>query len=229
MIARPTPSQVPSHRALRLAWWAAFLLTIALLAAIGFARSASAAGPVLPATSAPISPPLEAGEECEADEPDCAEEEGGEQECELDEDGEEECEEAGEEEGEAPPECLLRTAQPRVSISAAQQRLHLDVRYTLASPADLSIGLRSSGGKGAVALPGNKRHLSQSGSFHETFQLSEAETERAVTAKQFTVRLRVLDVPSSCHHYDFRHLRIRHGGEQSPIFSETGTDLRAGR
>jgi len=230
MIARSTPTPAPSQRALRLAWWGAFLLTIVLLAAVGFARSASAADlHALPGASAPIPPPFEDGEECEADEPECAEAESEEEECELGENGDEECEGVDQAEGEAPPECLLRTAQPRVSVSAGQQRLRLDVHYTLTAPADVSISLRSSGSKGSMALPASKRHLSHSGSFHETAQLSEEETERALAAKQFTVRLHVLDVPWSCHRYDFRHLRVRHGGQQSPVFSETGTDLRAGR
>jgi hypothetical protein len=230
MIARRSPAPEPSHRALRFAWWAAFLATVALLAAIGFARSAHAASPpALPGASAPIPPPFEDGEQCEADEPDCAEEELDEEECELGEDGEEECEGLDQEEGEAPPECLLTTARPRISVSAAQQRLRLDVRYTLAAPAEVNVGLRSSGGKGTVALAASKRHLSHSGNFHETAQLTEAETERALAAKQFTVRLQVLDVPGLCHRYDFRHLRLRHGGQQSPVFSETGAELRAGR
>jgi hypothetical protein len=221
MFARPVPSPAPSQCALRLAWCLAFLLTVALVAGIGSARAAD-----LPAASSALAPSFEEGE-CEADEPECAEE--GDEECELGEDGEEECLEAGDGEDEAPAECLLTTARPRISISSAQQRLRLEIRYTLAGPADVAIGLRSSGGKGSVTVPTSKHHLSHSGNFHETVQLSDAETERALDAKQFTVRLHVLDVPSSCHRYDFRHLSVRRGGQQSPVFSETGADLRSGR
>jgi hypothetical protein len=223
MFAKPSPAPSPSQRALRLTWGVAFLLTIALIAGISSARAAE-----LPAASSALAPSFEEGE-CEPDEPDCAEEEGdeNEEECELGEDGEEECVELGEDE--APSECLLTTAKPRISISAAQQRLRLDVRYTLADPADVAIGLRSSGGKGSVTIPASKHHLSHSGNFHETVELSDAETERALDAKQFTVRLHVLDVPWSCHRYDFRHLTDRRGSEQSPVFSETSADLRAGR
>jgi hypothetical protein len=228
MFAKPTPSPAPSQRVLRLAWCLAFLLTIALIAGISSARAADL--PTMPGAGATIAPPFEEGE-CEPGEPDCEEEgdENEDEECELGEDGEEECVEVGDGENEAPPECLLTTARPRVSISAAQQRLRLDVRYTLTDPADVAIGLRSSGGKGSMAVPTTKHHLSHSGNFHETFELSEAETERALGAKQFTVRLHVLDVPWSCHRYDFRHLNVRHGGEQSPVFSETSADLRSGR
>jgi len=225
MFARPGPHPTPSQRTLRLAWWLAFIFTIALVAGISSARATELA--TTPGAAA-ISPPFDEGE-CEADEPDCAEEEGYEEECELSEEDEEECIEAGDGEGEAPPECLLTTARPRVSISSAQQRLRLDLRYTLTDPADVAIGLRSSGGKGSVTVPATKHHLSHSGSFHETFELSEVETERALAAKQITVRLHVLDVPWSCHRYDFHHLSVRHGGQQSPVFSETSTDLRAGR
>ncbi|MET0559270.1 MAG: hypothetical protein ABW065_11435 [Solirubrobacterales bacterium] len=230
MLAKTASHPAHSPRTIRVAWWVAFAITIALVVGLGMARSADAANLALPGPSASIQPPFEDGEECEADEPDCAEEEGeGEEECELDEDGFEECVGSEEDEDEAPPECLLTTARPRISIAADQERLRLDVRYTLAAPADVSISLRSSGSKGALALPAGKRHLSRSGSFHETTQLTGTETERALAAKQFTVRLHVLDVPGSCNRYEFRHLRVRRGGEQSPVFSETGADLRAGR
>jgi len=217
MLAKPNPVQAPSQRTIRLAWWLAFVATIVLLAAVGLARSAQAAGPPAPSPGASLLPPFEAGEECEADEPECAEEDEGEEECEI---GEEECEEDEAEEGEAPPECLLTTAQPRLSISASQQRLRLQVHYTLAGPADVTIGLRSSGGKGSLTLPASKHHLSHSGSLHQTFALSEAETERALDAKQFIVRLHVLDVPWACHRYDFHHLSIKRGSPVSPAFSE---------
>jgi hypothetical protein len=219
MIAKPNPTQAPSQRALRLAWWVAFATTILLLAAVGLARSAQAArSPVTPNPDASLLPsPFEEGEECEADEPDCTEDEGEEEECET---GEEDCEEAEGEEAEAPPECLLTTARPRLSISDSQQRLRLQVRYTLSGPAEVAIGLRSSGSKGSLTLPASKHRLSHDGTFRQSFALSEAETERALNAKQFTLRLHVLDVPWSCHRYDFHHLSVRHGGHDAPAFSE---------
>lgn len=228
MFVRPGPHPAPNQRTLRLAWWLAFIFTIALIAGISSARAADL--PALPGTGTAITPLFEEGE-CEPDEPDCAEEEGeeDEEECEEDEDGEEECIEVGDGEGEAPPECLLTTARPRVSISSAQQRLRLDLRYTLTAPAEVAIGLRSSGGKGSATVPATNHRLSHSGNFHQTFELSEVETERALAAKQVTVRLHVLDVPWSCHRYDFHHLSVRHGGQQSPVFSETSADLRSGR
>lgn len=220
MIAKPDPAPAPSQRTIRLAWWLAFTATIVLLAAFGVARSAQAAGPAnAPNPSASILPPFEEGEECEAAEPECTEEET--EECEAG--GEEECEEAEAEEAEAPPECLLTTARARLSISDSQQRLRLQLRYALTAPVDVAIGLHSSGGKGSLTLPASKHHLSHSGTFRESFALSEAETERAIDAKQFTLRLHVLDVPSSCHRYDFHHLSVKRGGQRSPVFSEASS------
>jgi hypothetical protein len=217
MLAKQTPAHAPSQRMIRLAWWLAFAATIVLLAAVSVARSAQAAGPSSPPDpSASILPPFEEGEECEADEPECTEE--GEEECEAGD--EEECEEAEAEGAEAPAECLLTTARPRLSISDSQQRLRLQLRYTLSGPAEVSIGLRSSGGKGPLTLPASKHRFSHSGTFRESFALSAPETERALDAKQFTVRLHVLDVPSSCHRYDFHHLSVKRGGHDAPAFSE---------
>jgi hypothetical protein len=227
MLLKPQAAP-PSHRAVRLAWWVAFLLTIALLAAISLARSARADG--IPAATGPglpvVAPPPEGEEECEAGEPSCAEESGAE---ECGESGEEECEEGfAEAEGEAPAECLLTTARPRVAVLADQRQLRLEVHYTVAAAADVIVSLRSSGGKGSVALGAHRRHLARSGAFHETAALSAAETERALAAREFTLRLRVLDVPWSCHRYDFRHLAVKRQGHGGSVFSETAADLRAG-
>lgn len=224
MIAKPESAAAPSRRTVRLAWWVAFVLTIALLAGLGLARSAHATAParaVRPDLSIP--PPFEAEEECEADEPSC-EEELSVEEC---EEGEEECE--GLEEGgeEAPAECLLTAAQPRVVVSSEQRRLRLEVRYSLAGPADVLTSLRGSGGHGSVSLAAQKHHLSHSGSFEESAELSPAEATRALAANQFTVRLRVLGVPWSCHRHDFRHLSVKRQAHGGAVFSETVADRRA--
>src|SRR5690348_14757330 len=93
----------------------ALLLSIALLATLGLAPSAFAED----ALDANPSAALLEDEECELGEPDCVEELGFE-ECEEAEDGEElECEEepAPLGAGEAPADCLLTSARPRVSIA----------------------------------------------------------------------------------------------------------------
>lgn len=204
----------------------ALLLSIALLASLGFAQSALAQDPLGDDPGAAFFE-----EECELGEPDCVEELGFE-ECEEAEDGEElECEEEPEplRAGEAPADCLLTSARPRVSIAGGQGRLKLDVRYEVSAPADVSVSLRSAGGKGTVAMPPERLRLSRGGVFHETLELSEEETERALSAREFSVRLRVADVPSSCRRYELQRLTVKRGGEESPSFSTPGPNARSSR
>ncbi len=205
----------------------ALLLSIALLASLGFAQSAFA-------QDAPGADPSAAffeEEECELGEPDCVEELEFE-ECEEAEDGEElECEEEPEplRAGEAPADCLLTSARPRVSIAGGQGRLKLDVRYEVSAPAEVSVSLRSAGGKGSVAMPPERLRLSRGGSFHETLALNEEETERALSAREFSVRLRVAGAPSSCRRYELLHLTVKRGGDESPVFSAPSADARGSR
>ena len=205
----------------------ALLLSIALLLSLGFAPSALARD----ALGADPGAALFEEDECELDEPDCVEELGLE-ECEEAEDGEElECEEEPEppRAGEAPAECLLTSARPRVSVSGGAQRLKLDVRYEVSAPAEVSVSLRSAGGKGTVSMPPERLRLSRGGSFHETLELSEKETERALSARQFSVRLRVAKAPSSCRRYELQRLTVKRGGEESPVFSAASPNGRSGR
>lgn len=219
----PSSTPIEQRRTARLAWLAAFLLTLTLVAGLSLARSSSAAPPPL---KAPIAAPTfeDEEEECGADEPECEGEE-----CEWNEDEEvEECEGEDGDEGEAPAECLLTSAQPQVSVSEAGRRLRLSVRYTVDAPVQVSVSLRASGGKGGLAIAADKRRLSHSGSFQDTTSLSPSETERALAAGQFTVRLRASGVPWSCHRYDFRHLTVKRQGHGGAVFSESRADLRAG-
>lgn len=228
MHANPDSHPAPGGRAAWLARPLPFLLAIALLLlGAALAPAAVAGAPAGPVSQA--APPFEEEGECEED-PFCEEAFEGE-ECEAFEAEEEECEEeegAGPAKGEAPAECLLTSARPRISISGPRRRLRLAVRYTLAGPAEVVVSLRSSGG-GPVSVAPSRHRLSHSGSLHETAALSEEETERALAAKRFTVRLRVLGVPWSCRRYDVRHLDVRRGGEEARSFSERAADLRAGR
>ena len=228
MFSQPgTP--IEQRRAARIAWWVAFLLTLALVAGLGLARSSGAAPATVP-PKAPVPSPFEAEEEgCEAGEPDCVEASTAE-ECEWGEGEEfEECEGEAGDEGDAPDECLLTSAQPQVTISGAQQRLRLSVRYSVEAPAEVAVSLHASGGKGSLTVAAERRRLSRSGSFQDTASLSPAEAERALAASQFTVRLRVTGVPWSCHRYDLRHLTVKRQGHGGAVFSERQTDLRAGR
>jgi hypothetical protein len=222
----PPSTPAERRRAARAAWLAAFLLTLALLAGLGLARAGSAA-PAAP--KAPVAaPPFEAEEEeCGAGEPEC---EGAGEGCEWAEDEElEECEGEAGDEGAAPPECLLASAQPQVAVSEPQQRLRLSVRYTVEAPVEVAVSLRASGARGGLTIAAEKHRLSRSGSFQDTTDLSPAETERALAAGEFTVRLRAIGVPWTCHRYDFRHLTVKRQGHGGAAFSESRSDLRSGR
>lgn len=226
MLSQPDPP-IEQRRAARVAWWAAFLLTLLLVAGLGLARASSAAPPAAPTKAPPTPSPVEdEEEECEAGEPECAE---ASEECEWDEGEElEECEAEAGEEGDAPAECLLTSAQPQVTVSGVQQRLRLSVRYTVEAPAEVAVSIRGSGERGGLTIGAEKRRLSHSGSFQDTTGLSPSEAERALAAGQFTVRLRVIGVPWSCHRYDFRHLTVKREGHGGAVFSEGRADLRAG-
>lgn len=198
------------------------LVTIAFLTGLGLTQSAAAEDPLDADPSAFFE-----DEECAAGDPDCEELLEGE-ECEAIGDEEEECEEELEElAGEAPAECLLTTARPRISIAAGQEKLRLDVRYTVSGPANVSVSLRASGNKGGLSVAASRHRLTRDGTLHETAELSEEETERALAAREFTVRLRVTGVPWSCHRYDVRHLVVKRGGDDNPVFSESQPDSRA--
>lgn len=215
----PYSTPIQQRRAARMAWLFAFLLTLALVAGLGLARSSNAA--TAPAKAPVDSPSFEAEEEeCAADEPECDEGE----ECEWDE----ECEAEDGDEGEAPAECLLTSAQPQVTVSGAQQRLRLSVRYTVEAPVEVAVSLRASGGRGGLTIATEKHRLNHSGSFQDTTGLSASETERALAADEFTIRLRAIGAPWSCHRYDFRHLTVKHQGRGGAVFSESRADLRAG-
>ncbi len=197
------------------------LLSIALLASLGFAHSVAAEDEI----GADPSAAFFEDEECAPGDADCEEivETG---ECEALED-EEFCEEEAEEiEGEAPAECLLTSASPRVSIGGGQEKLRLDVRYTVSGPANVTISLRASGNKGSVAVAPSRHKLNRDGTLHEIAELNAEETERALAAREFTVKLRVAGAPSSCRAYETRRLVVKRGGAESPVFSERPAEAR---
>jgi hypothetical protein len=174
------------------------LLSIGLLVSAGF--SASALAEDVPGAEADAA--FFEDEECAPGDQDCEESLEAE-ECEAFEDEEEFCEEELEEaSGEAPAECLLTSARPRVSIGGGGEKLRLDVRYTVSGPANVTLSIRGRGGKGSFMVPASRHRLSRNGTLRETVELSGEAMERAEAAREFTVRLRVAGVPSSCHRYD---------------------------
>lgn len=184
---------------IRVAWWSAFFATVALVAILGLARSAQALTvPVATVAAVHIPPP---DEEFEAED-----EAGDEDELEAEECEEEEC---SEDEGsaEAPPVCLVSTADP--TVSASHDKLRLAVRYTTFSPTPVAVEYGLHGSKGSLFLGADKGHFSASGTLHLTKHLTDAEMTKVMAAKSFTVRLRVAAAPAYCSAFFDHQLKVK--------------------
>jgi hypothetical protein len=197
--------------AIRIAWWASFIATIALVAILGLAKSAQAQvltvpGPAPTGDVALLAPALD--EEFEAEDEDEAEASEGEEleaeECAADE---EECEE---EAGlEAPPECLLSSAQATIAVAANHDKVHLQVHYTTSSPTAVAVAYGLHGSKGSLYLGSDKRLFAKRGVLRLTKSLTEAQMEKVMAAKDFSVRLRVAGAPHYCQSLFDRQLDVR--------------------
>jgi hypothetical protein len=206
------PSLTDSHgaHAIRIAWWASFLATVALVAILSFARSAQAAtlpaggflGPLAAAVPSSDDEDLEGDEEAEEAEAS----EDGEVEAEGCEGDEVECEEE-EDAAAAPQECLLTTAAATVSVS--HDKLRLLVRYTTSTAAAVAVDYGLHGGKGSLYLGGAKKRFGPEGVLRLTRQLSEAQLAKVMAARDFTVRLRVAGAPDYCRPLFDHQLDVR--------------------
>jgi hypothetical protein len=211
---RRKPSAIDAHGApdTRIAWWAAFLVTLALLAILSLARSAQAV--TFPTPAGALTAALTAADE-EAEEED--EGDGGEAD-EGDEEGEFEAEECLPGEAEecededasgAPQECLLQRAEATVSVSPKRDRVSLRVDYATAAPTTIGITYSLRGRKGSLALGAERKRIASNGVIRLTRTLSDAQMAKALAAKEFTVRLAVAAAPSHCRAYFERHLDLR--------------------
>lgn len=185
-----------------------FFATIAVIAILGIARTAQAAtvpqlGLPTPALAAPAD---EEDEEAEASEDD-------EFEFELCEDEDEsdfcEAEEDDSERLEAPPECLLTRAEASVSAAPNRDRLRLQVRYETSSPTAVTVDYGLHGSKGSLYLGSERKQFGRRGVLRLSETLSEAKMEKAMAAKNFTVRLRVPAAPRYCQSLFDRQLDVR--------------------
>jgi hypothetical protein len=203
----------------RLASWTACFATIALIALLGLARSAQAASPLPigePTHAKPSEPPEAeelAGEEGEEEELEA-------EECELAEEEGEECEEEAGASAEAPPACLLTSAQATVSASLASDRLRLVVRYTTSAPTAVALDYWLRGGKGPLSLPPQHKHLGSHGTLRQTETLTAAQMAKVQAAKDFTVQLRPLSAPHFCQRLFDRHLTARHASAGNLTWSD---------
>ncbi len=215
-------------RAIRFAWWASFLATVALIALLGIARSAqaltppTATGPIPSAVSLPV-------DESESEE---EEEEEEVEECEAEAEEEFEVEECGggEEQGaEAPRECVFSSAVATVSASTVSDRVRLTIHYTAFAPGSVQVVTWSRGTKGPLSLNKESDHLSGEGVLRETEDLTHAQMNKAAAARSFTVQLRPAHAPRYCHSLLDRHLTVRHSAAGHLTWSDPEMGYRFSR
>ena len=211
MRRKPAHRLVPaeSHGA-RVAWWAAFVATIALIAILNFVRSAEAATPpfVPPATPSLLASENEE-EEIEGEEEELTEE----------------CVEVAEDELEcttveaaetAPAECKLTRTDASVSITP-HGKLRLTVHYVAATPTLVAVDSSLRGGRGRLNLDGDRKRFAGTGTFHEVQVLNPAETAKALAARSFMVEIRPLGAPRYCHSYLDQRLTVKHPSPHGPL------------
>lgn len=207
--------------AARIAWWASFFATLALIAILGMARSAQALTlPVVGSveTAAAPAPPSDEEPEDEAEAEASEDEEFEAEECEESED--EECE--GDEAGpEAPDECVLSSAEATIFASANQDRIRLLVRYTTSSPSAVVVDYGLHGSKGSLYLGGDKKHFAKKGVLQLTRRLTDTQMAKVTAAKGFTVRLRALTAPPYCHPFFDRQLNVRRATPSGLAWSQS--------
>ncbi len=206
---------------LRFAWWASFFATIALLAIVGFARSAQAMT-VPPHPTAALVVTADEEEEAEDEYSECefAEEE---------EEEEEECEAEAEEEAEAPRECVLSSAGATVTAATNSDKIRLVIRYTAYTPGSIQVAYWLRGAKGPLSLGSAQNHLGTQGVIRDTETLSPAQMTKALAAKSFTIQLRPAHAPRHCDHLLDRHLTVRHNASGRLTWSDPGSVLTSAR
>jgi hypothetical protein len=189
--------------AVRFAWCTAFFATLTLVAVLGLAKSAQAL--TVPPSGSPEALAAPSDDEAE-DEAGAGEDEELElEECEEDD---EECEEeVGP--GEAPPECLLTSAEVTVATAAYKDQVRLQIRYTTSAPTTASVSYGLHGSKGSLYLGGEKKQLGKQGVLRLTKDLTETQMIRATAAKGYAVRLRVPAAPGYCQSFFDYQLDLR--------------------
>jgi hypothetical protein len=228
MKRKRSSANIEEAQMIRLAWWASFFATVALIAILGLARSAQAitlpAGDPL-AAAAILEPEEEESEdeeeESESTECEFAEEEG--------EEAEEECEAEAEEEAEAPRECVLSSASATVSTSTHSDKVRLAIRYTSYRPGAIQVAYFLHGKKGPLILGHNRIRLGAHGVIRDTDTLTAAQMAKALAAKDFTIQLRPPNAPRYCNRLLDRHLTVRHNASGRLTWSDPGPSSTVSR
>ena len=224
MKRKPSTANSEEAQLIRLAWWASFFATLALIAILGLARSAQAltlpTGGPLAAASAFV-PPEE--EESEGEEEEFAE-------CETAGEEPEECETRSEEEDvEAPRECILSSASATVTVATHSDKVRLAIRYTAYSPGAIRVVHSLRGAKGPLSLGSDTSHLGTHGVIRDTDTLSSAQMTRVLAARNFTIQLRPAHAPHYCDRLLDRRLTVRHNASGRLTWSDPGSVLTAAR
>lgn len=234
MVNRHDTSE-PRPRTVRFASLVAFLATVAVLAALGMARSAQALTPPAAigardgvALLPPDEPEAEAESVAEGEEGESGECETGElSEAEAEEEGEVEEEECGGSgPGLAPPQCLLTSAVATVSASKSD-KVRLAIRYTAVSPVTVEIDYWLRGSKGPLTMAGEKEHFGTSGVYRETAKLTDSQMTKVRAAKSFTIRLRPQGAPSYCRPFQDSHLTTKHADHGELTWLDPETSYRS--
>jgi hypothetical protein len=226
------PAAGEEAQLIRLAWFAAFFATVALIAILGLARSAQAMTiPVTgPATALALVEPEEGEEQFEGG--DEGDEEELDAECESeDETEEEECvaELEEEESAEAPRECVLSSAAATVSTATNSDKVRLAIHYTAYAPSSIEVVYWLRGSKGPLNLGTIHSHLGKQGVIRDVDTLVGAQTTKAQAAKTFTIQLRPAHAPSYCNQLLDRHLTTRHDASGRLTWSDPDSTLATSR
>lgn len=155
------------------------------------------------------------------------EEEIEEVEWEEDEEEEEDEWEEWEEGAEPPTECILRSAAAKAVLNG-QGKLRLTIRYTTFEATEAKLVSRLQGGKGSLRLPEKPAHLGERGVLRLTEALSETEAERARSAHDFSLQIRIPAAPRECRPLFARQMTAKSGGHGTVTWRQSGSIYGSG-
>lgn len=95
-------------------------------------------------------------------------------------------------------ECLLENASAAVSNDPGKRKLRLTVRYRTLKPATVSVEATLQGSKGAVRLGTEHARFRLSGTYRDTYELTEKQAKKASAARELSVEIHVVNAPPSC-------------------------------
>jgi hypothetical protein len=186
------------------------LLVILLLSLLALAAPAQA----LSLPTAPAAPAETSGEEADeagdGEEADEAEDEG-EFVCTIeDEEDVQLCAEiAREDREEAEAEqCVIEDATATVTADPGNNTVRVTIRYRTYSPAAVAIDAKLRGAKGKLHLGASRTRFRRTGTFHDSFGLSDRRMKKALAAREFAIDVQAVNTPRSCR----LHLTAHRGG-----------------